>query len=139
MQRLAIVPPNFPIPQDNFHTVATINQAINDELENRKVQLFAEFSDVLSDQLPDRPVHRPDMKIEVHDDKPISPKCTTMCRQVPEHYRQAADVLVDKLLNDGIIEEVPLDEISEWIVSAHFVPKDGGKGVRLVTRLHAPE
>ena len=139
MQHLAIIPPDFPLPQDNFNTVATVSQAVNNNLENRKAQLFAEFSNVLSDQLPDRPMHGPDMKIELRDDKPISPKCSTTCRQLPEHYGQVADAQVENLLNDGIIEEVLLDEILEWISPAHFVPKDGGKGVRLVTRLHAPE
>ena len=133
MQRFSIIPPNFPQPQTNFHAVSAVSRAVADDLENRKAELFNEFHDVLSDQLPDRPMHGPDMTIELRADQPISPKCTTTCRQVPEHYGQAADELIDKLLKDGIIEEVPLDEISEWISPAHFVPKDGGKGVRLVT------
>ena len=34
---------------------------------------------------------------------------------------------------DGIIEPVPHDELCEWISPALFVPKDGAKGIRLVT------
>jgi len=41
---------------------------------------------------------------------------------------------VDRLVKDGIVEAVPLDEICPWISPAFFVPKEGGKaGLRLVT------
>ena len=46
--------------------------------------------------------------------------------------QKAADEYMDNLLACGIVERVPLDEISEWISPAFFVPKPNG-GVRLVT------
>ena len=37
------------------------------------------------------------------------------------------------LLETGIIEPVPTEEVTDWISPAFFVPNEGGKGVRMVT------
>ena len=74
------------------------------------------------------------MTIEFKKDHNIKPRHVTTCKQIPQHYQETADKLVDKLLRDEVIEPVPIDETSEWISPAFFVPKEGGKaGVRLVT------
>ena len=74
------------------------------------------------------------MVIELRDDKDIKPRKATTCKQIPTHWQEDADMMITKLVNDDIIERVPVDEVSDWISPAFFVPKPGGKaGLRLVT------
>ena len=74
------------------------------------------------------------MDIVLRDDLPLVHRKATTCKETPLHMVEEANKLIDKLVKDKVIEPVPIDEISDWISPAFFVPKEGGKaGVRLVT------
>ena len=76
----------------------------------------------------------PDMEIHLRDDVPISPSYATTIKLLPTHHEANARKLISKLVNDGIIEEVPVDELCPWISPAFFVEKEGGKaGLCLIT------
>lgn len=134
MIRLSIIPEDFPQPHQCFHSVAKATPDHTKRVEEEIKTLFSEFADVLSDELPEKPMHGPAMTIELRDDMKINPRKATTCKETPLHMVDDAQKLVDKLVRDKVIEPVPIDEISDWISPAFFVPKEGGKaGVRLVT------
>ena len=92
-----------------------------------------DFSDVLSDSLAKacgrmkaKPVH-----LELLDDPDVKPCHVKTARQVHIHHRDAAKLLMDELLQAGVVVEV--DEWTEWISPACFVEKPGTSKVRLVT------
>ena len=62
--------------------------------------------------------------------KVFKPCHVTTARQVPIHFRTAANKLVQELVDSKVMtrELGPTD----WCSPAHFVPKPGGKKVRLV-------
>ena len=106
--------------------------AQTEECRRIERELRAEFSDVLVDKMPSTPMKGPPMIIELRDDIPIKPRKVTTTKQTPAHLQDAASKAVEDFLKDGIIERVPLDEVSDWISPAFFVPKPKG-GVRMVT------
>jgi len=71
------------------------------------------------------------MKIHLKEGAKPRAVCTT--KQIPLHWKETADVTLQKLLKDGIIEQVPIDEPCDWISPAFFVPKADGHSLRLVT------
>ena len=91
-----------------------------------------DFADVLSDSLATacgrmkgEPVH-----LELNDDD-IKPCHVKTARQVNIHHRDAANKLMDELLQAGVL--VRVEEWTEWISPAFFVEKPGTSKVRLVT------
>ena len=135
MIRLGIIHPNFPEPQ--FSSCLQVSDPTPEDItsiEARKDKLFEEYADVLCDTLPEKPMKGPLMDIKLRTDLPVKPRFATTTKPLPTHYEEQAKTLVDKLVKDGVVEEVPLDEICPWISPAFFVPKEGGKaGLRLVT------
>ena len=124
LMRLGIIPETFPNRYDAlFATQATISEQDMDERLNT---LYEEFADVLNDELPDRPMHGPDMHIELRDDVPIKPRHATTTKPIPLHFQEAADALLDSLLHDKIIEPVPMDEVSDWDKPSLLRAKRGG-------------
>ena len=73
------------------------------------------------------------MTISLRADPTMKPRCTTTCRPIPLHMEEAAERCTQGLLKDGVIEKVPVNEVSQWISPAFFVPKAGSDDVRLVT------
>ena len=136
MQRLGIISPVFPQPQSTFNSnvCTVVDPTTQSDIECRQQLLLKEFKDTLSDELPEIPMAGPEMTIDFKDNVNIKPKLITTTKETPIHFAKAADELTEKLLKDGVIERVPLDEVSDWISPGFFVPKEGGKGgVRLVT------
>ncbi len=129
--RLGVIPKSFPEPI----VVAVKNRIQKLECERAVTldELKEEFSDVLSDQLPEGKCLKGEpMVIQLNPEKKVKPMHVTVARQVPLHYRKEAEELVQQLLDRGHIEKV--DHPTEWITPGFFVPKEGGKaGVRLVT------
>ena len=129
--RLNVIPDSF--PHCSASQIAQVQAVSQEDIQAKTDALIAEFDDVILDYMPKEPMKGPPMTIELRDDVPIKPRCATTCKPTPVHLQEDADALIAKLLAEDIIEPVPLDEISDWISPAFFVPKDGGKGVRLVT------
>ena len=148
MKKLKLIPPNFPAVQNLAKTVSDSAQdetclredegkeekkhqkMVEDDDDDIK-KLLEEYSDVISDELKEGAVMTgPPMNIKLREDVEIKPRRCLTARQTPLHYQQAAKELVDKLLGAGIISRV--DQPTDWISPAHFVPKPDGS-VRLVT------
>lgn len=99
------------------------------DFEALKQEMLEMFPEVFCDVLGDRRLKGDNMHIHLDEKKNVVPKKVFTARQVPLHFKQAAEALTDQLVKDGII--VPVDEPTDWISPAHFVPKPNG-GVRLV-------
>ena len=126
LKRLGIISPNFPERQKT-QGVNSISNPV-DQLETVKQK----FSDILTDVLPEDAMKGPQMKINLRPN--AKPRRVTTTKAIPLHWQAEADKTLKKLLADGIIEPVPIDEPSEWVSPAFFVEKEGGKaGLRLVT------
>lgn len=96
---------------------------------NTMHSIMQEYDDVFSNAV--KPMAGPPMVIHLTDN--VKPHRVMTARQVPLHLREAADKLVEKLVQEGIIARVtePTDHVS----AGFFVPKEGKVPleVRLVT------
>lgn len=72
----------------------------------------------------------PGMKITLDPLKKITPLHVYTARQVQFHFAEQSNFLVQELLDAGVI--VKVEEPTRWCSPAHFVPKPGGKKVRMV-------
>ena len=107
--------------------------AMRQRIQHEIASLKAEFPDVLSDDLNGQCMNGPPMEIKLRSDIPIVPKRVLTARQVPRHYQEKANQLVNRLIKEEII--TPCNEPTDWISPAHFVPKPGGNDVRLTCDL----
>jgi hypothetical protein len=100
-------------------------------LDGAFLRIKNQFSDVLGSSLEEAcgRIKGPPMRIYLND-KPVKPMKVYTARQVPVHFKEAADDLERELLQAGVI--VPVIEPTDWVSPAHFVPKPDGR-VRLVT------
>lgn len=104
--------------------------APDDALEAVKTRLLHEFSDVLSNSLSDKVIKGPPVKIHLEEGVDIKPLKVFTARQVPLHWQEEADRVVQEHLDAGIIERVTWP--TDWISQGGFAPKEGGKaGLRL--------
>ena len=110
--------------------VSTVVSSNTADVDGDVKALFSEFDDVLCDELSSKTLKGPDMIIKLRSDTKITPRRCLTARQVPVHYKDAADELINQLLEQGVISRV--ETPTEWVSPAHFVPKPNGK-VRLVT------
>ena len=79
---------------------------------------------------PETPMVGGAMSIHLNDHTDIQPtKVTTTCT-IPLHFQDDGDILVNKLLREGVIARV--DTPTEWCAPAFFVKKPSS-GLRLVT------
>ena len=86
-------------------------------LSDLKVQLSAEFKDVISDTLPKRPACGKPMTIHLRSGK-IMPMKILTARKVLLHWEGLVRHVIDKALADGIICKV--DGPTNWISLAFF-------------------
>ncbi len=97
-------------------------------------ELLGDFPDVPSDFLnKDMRVKGEPMWIRFKRGVSFPPFRVTRCRQVPLHMKDEADALLADLEEKGVLGRLECLETSENRFRGHFVPKPGGKGVRLVT------
>ena len=71
------------------------------------------------------------MKIKLREG--AVPRLVTTTKSIPKHWQESTEKTLKRLLDDNIIERVPIDEPTDWISPGFFVEKDGGKGLRLFT------
>ena len=100
-------------------------------LQQAKQDILNSFPDVLCDSLDGSMMDCPPMQIHLRDDVPIQPFNLSTPRKVPLHMEDAAQRLVNELLETGIIERV--DKPTEWCSPCQFILKPNGKDVRMVT------
>ena len=95
------------------------------------------YEKILTDSLPEKPMKGPPMKVHFKKEalaKGIIPKKIYTATQTPLHLKAAADRALAFALKNKIIEEIPINEPSEWCSRGFFVPKPDGEA-RLVVDL----
>jgi len=116
---LGMLPPGYP------DAVCVANDP-----EGLRMSKLEQFADVISDEAKGGTLKGDPMTIHLSD-RTISPLRVFTAKRIPIHLQNDADKLRDNLLKAGIIKRV--DEPTDWISPAKFLPKPNGKGVRLVT------
>ena len=100
-------------------------------------KLKKKYKSILKDSLSDKPMEGPPMKVHFKKEalkKGIRPKKVFTAAQPPLHLKPAADKVLAEAIKNKLIEEVPLNEPSEWCSRGFFVAKPDG-GARLVVDL----
>ena len=103
----------------------------------RIAKVKKKFSKVLRDSLSDKPMDGPPMKIHFKKQalaNGIHPKKVYTAAQPPLHLKKSADKVLKEAIKNKLIEEVPVNEPSEWCSRGFFVPKPSGEA-RLVVDL----
>jgi hypothetical protein len=127
MIKTGIISPNFPEPVYDGALVASVS------VEDQMAALTTEYQDIFGDFFkgPLKPMNGPPMKIQLRTDTPIKPKKVLTARPIPLHVEEAANELVQKSLEYGIIRRV--EEPTDWVAAGFFVTDPGSGNVRLVT------
>ena len=123
LKKLEILPKNFP------NRINAMSHNDDKEINVEKFnELVNSYSDVIKDSLSKDPIGGRKMKLELKRD--AQPRKVLTARRLPKHYEEDGKKIIENLLKDGIIEKQT--EPSEWLSPGFFVPKDNGKGLRLV-------
>merc|ERR1712223_1594589 len=100
-------------------------------------KLKEKYKRILKNTLSDSPMKGPPMKIQFKKEaleKGIRPKKVFTASQTPIHIKPAADKVLAEAIESKLIEELPINEPSEWCSRGFFVDKPNG-GARLVVDL----
>ena len=95
------------------------------------------YETILKNNLSDSPMKGPPMKVHFKKEaleKGIRPKKIFTASQTPLHLKPAADKVLAEAIESKLIEEVPINEPSDWCSRGFFVTKPNG-GARLVVDL----
>ena len=66
-----------------------------------------------------------DYEVKLHVNPEIKP-INVPSHSFPYHLQERAQKVIDKMIEDGVIEEHPHDEAAPWISNAVLAPKDDG-------------
>ena len=105
--------------------------------EKRLKNIKKKFEKILRDTLSDKPMSGPPMKLHFKKEalqKGIKPKKIFTANQTPIHLKKPAEKTLKDAIKSGLLEEVPVNEPSEWCSRGFFVAKPDG-GARLVVDL----
>lgn len=102
-----------------------------EEFQKMRNSFLNKYSDVFSDKLRNKFMSGPDMEIYLKDDVNIKPTHVTTARPVPAHHREAADKLIDEMVDSGIIQEV--SEPSDWLSPSFFIEKGCRTKLRFIS------
>ena len=119
LQKLGIISPLFPKP------IYVITQKHYDQLKNRLIRCYPK---VITDDLPDGAMQGCVMKIHLTPGEKKQFRITT-ARQVPLHWKDKAERIVNKLLREKVIARQV--DPTEWCAPGFFVVKKNGD-LRLV-------
>ena len=100
-------------------------------------KLKKKYEGILKDSLSDKPMEGPPMKVHFKKEalkRGIRPQKVYTASQTALHLKPAADKALAEAIKNKLIEEVPLNEPSDWCSRGFFVPKPSG-GARLVVDL----
>ena len=122
LQRLGIISSQFPKP------INIISQASYEQFNKVRAQLINNHPEVLTDNLPDNAMEGCVMQIHLTPGEKKPFRITT-ARQVPLHWKEKAEKIVDKLLREKVITRQA--EPTEWCAPGFFVIKKNGD-LRLV-------
>ena len=122
LQRLGIISSQFPKP------INIISQASYEQFNKVRAQLINNHPDVLTDSLPNYAMEGCVMQIHLTPGEKKPFRITT-ARQVPLHWKEKAEKIVEKLLREKVITRQ--SEPTEWCAPGFFVIKKNGD-LRLV-------
>ena len=115
-----------------------ITRSVTLEYPSAQIEkLKKKYEPILKDKLSDLPMEGPPMKVHFKKEaleKGIRPKKIFTAPQTPFHLKPAADKVLAEAIESKLIEEVPINEPSEWCSRGFFVTKPNG-GARLVVDL----
>ena len=94
-----------------------------------KDNLKEEFSDIISNDLPEKPLKTEPKEIVMKEGN-VQPLQVSRARPVHLHFQEQAYKLVEDLEKANIIR--PVNYVTEWVSPSMFLPKPNG-GVRMVT------
>ena len=103
----------------------------------RLEKIKKKFGKILKNSLSNEPMSGPPMKVHFKKEaikKGIRPKKVYTTSQPPLHLKPAADKALAEAIEGKLLEEVPVNEPSDWCSRGFFVPKPDG-GARLVVDL----
>ena len=157
LQRLGVIPMDFPSPRSNQHDHVTLNKMFaplplsksrnikKEKLEAKKSlkttaddaidlhesvdELKKKYNSVFAIDAELKTMTGEPMKIDLVDNMTIKPLHVNVPRRTPYAYQKVAKEELDRLVALGVLEEV--SGSSEWISPMSFVPKPDGT-VRLV-------
>jgi hypothetical protein len=121
LTRLNALPKNFPYAVCNKIECGSVTEIL--------ATLIEEFKDVISDELPSKPMNAPPMSIKLKEG-PISHLHLTRARPLAIHQQKKAFTLLQALAKATIIKAVT--KPTKWVSPALFVTKSNGE-LRLVT------
>ena len=110
-------------------TTEPANQPSESEIQRILEKWFAKYP-CLSDKLSAEPMAGEPMRINIMEG--ANPRKFYTPIAVPLHYQKEAKALIDGLIADGIIRRTDKSKPPKFCARAFFVPKPGGKGLRLV-------
>ena len=122
LQRLGIISSQFPKP------INIISQESYERFSKVRTQLINNHPQVLTDDLPDNAMEGCVMQIHLTPGEKQPFRITT-ARQVPLHWKEKAEKIVNKLLHEKVITRQ--SEPTEWCALGFFVIKKNGD-LRLV-------
>ena len=130
LKNLGAVPPDWP---RNLETNIDINRSVttNQGMIQAKLALFAEFEDVISDTISDKPMNCSPMVIRLRTDIEVVPRKVTTASRIPLHQEEEAENMVEDLMDKNILAKVH-DEPVKFVSRGLFMPKATGN-LRLVT------
>ena len=129
LQRLQIIPEGFPKPTTCRKTISVSRCDSKITIE----VLMEEFSDIFKVDGDLRIMKGGPMTIKMRDG-PIKPTFVSTARKCPYAFENLVKAKLDEDEALGIIEKVPIEEVTEWCSPAHFVMKPNGS-VRSVVDL----
>ena len=120
--------------------LGSVSIARSVSLQNPSAQIETikkKYESILRNNLSDSPMKGPPMKVHFKKEaleKGIRPKKIFTASQTPLHLKPAADKVLAEAIESKLIEEVPINEPSDWCSRGFFVTKPNG-GARLVVDL----
>ena len=130
LQILGVIPRNFPAILDPSSLRKLSNHQDDDDVELEKIfsKIKSDYSDVLSDELGERRMNVPPVKLELIEG--ATPYRCLRPRTVPLHKKPECIKTKDKLGKSSIIRRH--DKYTEWCSPSSFVTKPDGSE-RLIT------
>ena len=122
---------------ENLGSISITRQCDLIDPDERIKQIKNKYSKILQDSLSDKPMEGPPMKIHMSKEalaKGIFPKKVFTSAQIPIHLQPESDKVLKIAIKNKLIEEVPVNETSDWCSRGFFVSKPNG-GARLVVDL----
>ena len=134
LQRLRIIPEDFPLPITNAE-VKTTSSTMTSQAQVEVEKLIDDFPEVFDTSGPLKPMKGGPMTIHLRGE--VKPLHLNVPRKVPYAYQEDAKKKLDEDVALGVIEKVKMsDGPSEWCLPMTFARKPSGKIRSLLDAVH---